>query len=100
MSPIHNYGKKNDFRKTEIKLIPSNKILETINDTSNKYLGQKGLEISKPLITSNKKYAFLFVRTFNIGIPFGHSIVKAILMENVNGKWKIIETYFDPNVIN
>jgi hypothetical protein len=98
--PNKQLWKKNDFRKTKIKLIPSDKILETINDISHQYFGKKGLEISKPLITSNKKYAFLFVRTFNIGIPFGHSIVKAILMENINGKWKIIETFIDPNVIS
>ena len=57
-----------------------------------------GLMVSKPIV-SNNKYALFFYSSYIIG---GHTgdVPKTIFMEKVNGKWKTIKTYSDPNVIN
>lgn len=92
--------KKEDFHGLNLKLVNSKKIEKSGNSISDKLYGSETLAVSKPIITTDKKYAFLFFRIFNFGISFGHTTDKPILMKNLNGKWKTIETYYDPNIIN
>jgi hypothetical protein len=58
-----------------------------------------GLLFSKPIIKSDSKYALISYSTFTVGGNTG-GINETILLKNINGKWKIMKAYVDPNVIN
>jgi hypothetical protein len=96
------YWKKKDFVRKNFAgknfiILKINERLPNISKYRN-YAGGNGLIISKPIV-SNNKYALFYYSFYTIG---GHTggVPKAILMENVAGKWKTIKTYYDPNVIN
>ncbi|WP_147440528.1 hypothetical protein [Flavobacterium weaverense] len=91
---------KRDFHRPKFELTDSKTMQANRSSLLEKYFGDNALEISKPIVTTNKKYAFLFFRIFNVGIYFGHTTYSVILMENKNNKWKTIETYSEFNIIN
>ena len=97
---ISRLWRQRNFDKLQFKLADSKNIKSIKSYLSEKYSGSEAIEISRPLITTDKKHAFLFFRTFTVGISFGHSIQKAILMKNVDGKWKTIETYSEFGIIH
>ncbi len=71
---------------------------DLVTSEFSKYAAGEGLMISKPIV-SNNKYALFFYSPYIIGGHTGES-PRTILMEKVNGKWKTVKTYSDPNVIN
>ena len=96
------HWKKKDFvRKNfagkDFMILRMNERLPNIPKFRN-YAGGNGLVISKPIV-SNNKYALFYYSFYTIGGHTGES-PKAILMEKVDGKWKTIKTYSDPNIIN
>ena len=96
------YWKKKDFiRKNfagkDFMILKFNERLPNIPKFRNYSTGD-GLIISIPIV-SNNKYALFYYSFYTIGGHTGEGS-KAILMENVDGKWKTIKTYYDPNVIN
>ena len=99
--PYH--WKKKDFvRKNfagkDFKLLKTNERIVPNTPDFRKYGAGAGFIVSKPII-SNYKYALFYYSSYTTIGSTGES-PKAILMEKVNGKWKTIKTYFDPNVIN
>jgi hypothetical protein len=90
---VNELWKKRDFYMAKLELTDAKTIRKNGSPLFEKYFGNNGLEISKPVVTTNNKYAFLFFRAFTVGIYFGHSTHSAILMENIDNKWKTIETY-------
>jgi hypothetical protein len=92
--------KKKDFKRSKFELADAKNISEKGSVIFEKHFGNKLLEISKPIITTNNKYAFLFFRTSYVGIYFGHTIQGAVLLKSVNGDWKTIETYSEFDIIN
>jgi hypothetical protein len=97
------HWKKKDFvRKNfagkDFKLLKINERIVPNTPDFRKYATGDGLIISKPIV-SNNKYALFYYSPYIIGGHTGEG-PKAILMEKVDGKWKTIKTYFDPNVIN
>ncbi|TDW46616.1 hypothetical protein EV144_106290 [Flavobacterium sp. 270] len=93
------YWKKKDFYRPKFKIISMQELNSTSNAINKKFYNSTGLSFSKPVITTDYKYALIYYSVFIVG---GHTGGKdeTILMENINGKWKTIKTYSDPNVIN
>ncbi|MNQ45209.1 hypothetical protein D3C85_589870 [compost metagenome] len=97
------YWKKKDFIKEnfagkDFKILKMNQRLPNTPEFT-KYEGGDGLIISRPIIVNSNKYALFYYCPYSIGGHTGGSC-QAILTENVDGKWKTIKTYSDPNVIN
>jgi hypothetical protein len=97
------YWKKKDFvRKNfagkDFKLLKTNERIVPNTADFRKYAAGAGFIVSKPIV-SNNKYALFYYSSYTVGGSTGES-PKAILMEKVDGKWKIIKTYYDPNVIS
>ncbi|EJL65298.1 hypothetical protein [Flavobacterium sp. CF136] len=97
------YWKKKDFiRKNfadkDFKLLKINERLVPNTPDFKKYAAGYGLLISKPIV-SNNKYALFYYSPYVIGGHTGEG-PKVILMEKLDGRWKTIKTYSDPNVIN
>lgn len=99
-APISQLWKKRDFKRSQFELADAENISEKGSVLFEKHFGNKLLEISKPIITTNNKYAFLFFRTYSVGIYFGHTIQGAVLLTNVDGDWKTMETYSEFDIIN
>lgn len=100
---ISYYWKKKDFiRKNfankDFKLLKTNERIVPNTPDYKKYGAGAGFIVSKPIV-SNNKYALFYYSSYTTFGSTGDS-PKAILMEKVNGKWKTIKTYYDPNVIN
>ena len=99
---ISYHWKKKDFVKKnfagkDFMILKINERLPNTPEFRN-YVGGNGLIISIPIV-SNNKYALFYYSFYAMGGHTGES-PKAILMENADGKWKTIKTYYDPNVIN
>jgi len=97
------YWKKKDFvRKNfadkDFQLLKTSERIVPNTPDYRKYGAGAGFIVSKPIV-SNNKYALFY---YSFYTPFGGTgdSPKAILMEKVDGKWKTIKTYYDPNVIN
>lgn len=97
---ISQLWRKNNFRKSKLKLANAKSINNFKSHLSKRYFGEEGIAISKPIITSDKQFVLIFFKTFTVGKYSSHPIQKAILMQNKEGSWRIKETYDDPNVIN
>lgn len=89
---------KKNFSNKDFRILKINERLIPNTSEFRKYVFGDGLIISKPIV-SNNKYALFLYSPYVVGGHTGES-AKTILMENVNGKWKTIETYSNPNVIN
>lgn len=94
------YWKKKDFHKAKFKIVNIQEVLSTKSSINKKYFSSAGLTFSKPIITTNSKHALLFYSTFNVGLGGTSGKHEAILMEKIDGKWKTIKTYYDPNIFN
>lgn len=94
------YWKKKDFYRLKFKIISEYESRTSKNPIFEKYLFSSGLYISKPVVTLDNKYAFIFYSDFTVGAGGTAGRYEAALLENVNGIFKIIATYNDPNVIN
>jgi hypothetical protein len=100
---IPSHWKKKDFIKgnfagKDFKLLKVNERIVPNTPDFRKYAAGAGFMISKPIV-SNNKYALFYFSFYTIGGHTGEG-PKAILMEKVDGKWKTIKTYYDPNVIS
>lgn len=93
---LHYSWKKRDFYNPKFQLVDAKALKSPKNKVYEKYAGSNGLMLSRPIVTSNNKYAFLFYSTV-VGGGLGSKIYSAILMENKNGKWKTIESYSEFN---
>lgn len=80
-----------DFKNQKLKIIP----YKTVKKRGSRQLGENGIYLSKPLLTSDKKHAFLFYKSFAVEIGF--STEKAVLLKKVNGTW--VELYHYNNVM-
>lgn len=85
------HWKKSDFIKPKFTILKYKSLRRPENK---KYEFGYGMYLSKPLITSDKKHAFLFYRFFGVGIGFSNE--KAVLLKKANGKW--IELYHYNNI--
>lgn len=97
------YWKKKDFiRKNfsdnDFKILKVNERIVPNTPDYKKYGAGEGFIVSKPIV-SNNKYALFYYSSYNTIGSTGDS-PKAILMEKVDRKWKTIQTYYNPNVIN
>ncbi|KFF18410.1 hypothetical protein [Flavobacterium hydatis] len=86
---VYNW-KKRDFTTPKLIITPKKRI----NSPENQKYGY-GMYLSRPLITQDKKHAFLFYRFFAVGM--GSSEKKAVLLKKVDGKW--VELYYYNNVM-
>ena len=96
---VNQLWKKRDFRRLKFELADTKSINKKGSALFEKHFGTKFIEISRPIITTDNKYAFLFFRTSNVGIYFGHTTQAAVLMKNVNGDWKTMESYSEFEII-
>lgn len=85
------HWKKTDFKDQKLNIIP----YKTIRKRGSHQLGEKGIYLSRPLITTDKKHAFLFYKSFAVEIGFSNE--KAVLLKKVNGVW--VELYHYNNVM-
>ena len=92
-----NFIKKN-FASNNFKIFKINERIVPNTSDFRKYAAGDGLIISKPII-SNNKYALFYYSSYVMGGHTGGN-PEAILMKNINGQWKTIQTYSNPNVIN
>ena len=83
-----------DFKNQKIKIIP----YKTVRKRGSRQLGENGIYLSKPLITSDKKHAFLFYKSFAVEIGFSNE--KAVLLKKVNGTWVELNHYNNVMEIN
>ena len=79
------HWKDSDLIKHKLKIVP----YKTIRKRGSNELGGYGIYLSKPLITIDKKHAFLFYRSFAVEIGFSNE--KAVLLEKIDGNW--VELY-------
>lgn len=84
------HWKNSDLIKHKLKIVP----YKTIKKRGSHELGAYGIYLSKPLVTTDKKHAFLFYRGF--AVASGFSDEKAVLLKKTNGKW--VELYHYNNV--
>lgn len=82
------HWKKSDFIKPKFIFLNYDKLRRPENQNYN-----YGMYLSKPLITSDKKHAFLFYRSFAFG---SGSSEKAVLLKKVDGNW--VELYHYNNI--
>lgn len=88
------HWKESDFKDQKLKIIP----YKTIKKRGSRQLGENGIYLSKPLITTDKKHAFLFYRSFAVEIGFSNE--KAVLLKKVNGTWVELNHYNNVMEIN
>ncbi|SNR23730.1 hypothetical protein SAMN04487979_101218 [Flavobacterium sp. ov086] len=88
------HWKESDFKDQKLKIIP----YKTIKKRGSRQLGENGIYLSKPLITTDKKHAFLFYRSFAVEIGFSDE--KAVLLKKVNGIWVELNHYNNVMEIN
>lgn len=88
------HWKESDFKGQKLKIIP----YKTIKKRGSRQLGENGIYLSKPLITTDKKHAFLFYRSFAVEIGFSNE--KAVLLKKVNGTWVELSHYNNVMEIN
>lgn len=88
------YWKKTDFDSLHIPIMEYNKqFQESEIDQHLKYLS-KGYKISRPLLFSNNKYALLDFYSYSL--IFGDSSARGVyVLEKKDGKWVVINEYFD-----
>jgi hypothetical protein len=89
------HWKKKDFIRPQFKIFKKKEILFTNSAIRQKYNLRNALLISKPIISSDKKFALFFKSSYIVGFFYGQES-KTVLMENVNGTWKTINTYVLP----
>jgi hypothetical protein len=89
------HWKKKDFIRPQFKIFKKIELLYTDSPIRQKYAIGEALFLSKPIITSDKKYSLFFKFSCAVGFMYGEGS-KTVLMENVNGTWKIINTYVLP----
>jgi hypothetical protein len=89
------HWKKKDFIRPQFKIFKKKELLYTDSPIRQKYAIGNALLISKPIITSDKKYALFFFSSYIVGFGYGEGS-KTVLMENINGTWKTINTYVLP----
>ena len=82
--------KNSDLIKHKLKIVP----YITLKKRGSSQLGGYGIYLSKPLITTDKKHAFIFYKSFAVEIGF--STEKAVLLKKVNGNW--VELYHYNNI--
>lgn len=87
------HWKKSDFIKFKFVFLKH----KTLRRPENQYYGY-GMYLSKPLITSDKKHAFLFYRSF--AVASGFSTEKAVLLKKRNGNWVELYHYNNTKEIN
>lgn len=92
---IKYHWKKKDFTRPKFKIFKEKEILFTDSSIRQKHNLENALLISKPIISSDKKHALFFKSSYIVGFLYGGES-KTILMENVNGTWKTINTYVVP----
>lgn len=85
------HWKNSDLIKHKLKIVP----YKTIKKRGSRELGGYGIYLSKPLITTDKKHAFLFYKSFAVEIGF--STEKAVLLKKINGNW--VELYHYNNIM-
>lgn len=86
--------KNSDLIKHKLKIVP----YKTIKKRGSHELGGYGIYLSKPLITADKKHAFLFYKSFAVEIGF--STEKAVLLKKTNGHWVEVHYYNNIKEIN
>lgn len=86
------HWKKSDFIKSKFVFLKYNTLRRPENQNYN-----YGMYLSKPLITSDKKHAFLFYRSFAFG---SGSSEKAVLLKKTNGHWVEVHYYNNIKEIN
>lgn len=79
------HWKKSDFIKPKFVLLKYKTLRLPENQKYN-----YGMYLSRPLITSDKKHAFLFFRDFSFAFGSGE---KAILLKKTNGHWVEVHHY-------
>lgn len=87
------HWKKGDFANQKLVIIPDKSIMKPENRKYN-----YGIYLSRPLITKDKKYAFLFYVSFAVGS--GGSDEKAVLLKKVNGTWIELNFYYNTKEFN
>jgi hypothetical protein len=94
LDTIPYYWKKTDFDQLHIPIMEYNKqFQESEIDQHLKHLS-KGYKISRPLLFSNNKYALLDFYSYTI--IFGDSSARGVyVLEKKDGKWVVINEYFD-----
>ena len=88
------HWKKSDLSSHKLKIIPYN----TLRKRGSSELGGYGIYLSRPLITNDKKYAFIFYRSFAVEIGF--SSEKAVLLKKTLNNWVVINYYSNIKEIN
>ncbi len=88
------HWKSSDLIDHKLKIFP----YKTLKKRGSSDLGEYGIYLSKPLITSNKKYAFIFYRSFAVEVGF--SSEKAVLLKKVDGTWQILYYYVNNSEVN
>jgi hypothetical protein len=84
--------KRKDFVEKKFRIIEKKKIKSpSIAYYKNTEYIMSIIKISKPIVTSNGKFALLHYTYYAFSLNEGNSTV--ILMENVNGRWKKIGMY-------
>jgi hypothetical protein len=86
------HWKKSDFIKPNFVFLKYSTLRRPENQNYN-----YGMYLSKPLITTDKKHAFLFYRSFAFG---SGSAEKAVLLKKVNGNWVEVHYYNNIKEIN
>jgi hypothetical protein len=90
------HWKKKDFIRPKFKIFKKKEILFTDSYIRQKHALENAFLISKPIITSDKKHALFFKSSYTVGFMYGEEGSTTILLENVNGTWKTINTYVLP----
>jgi hypothetical protein len=85
------HWKNSDLFKHQLKIYP----YKILRQPGGSELGGYGIYLSRPLITLDKKHAFLFYVSFANGM--GSSEGKAVLMKKVNGTW--VELYYYKDIL-
>lgn len=81
------HWKKGDFVNPKFKIIPYQIIRK--RESSQEY--NYGFYLSRPLITRDKKHAFLFFGGFAVG--GGEPEERAVLLKKINNKWIVLYYY-------
>ncbi len=88
------HWKSSDLIDHKLKIFP----YKTLKKRGSRELGEYGIYLSKPIITSNEKYAFIFYRSFAVEVGF--SSEKAVLLKKVDGTWQIQYYYVNNSEVN
>ncbi|CAM3636928.1 hypothetical protein [Flavobacterium chungbukense] len=88
------YWKTSDFKNPKFQIYP----YQILRRPDCPKVGSNGIYLSKPLISLDEKYAFLFYRPFAVG--FGGGDERAVLLKKINGKWEEQNSYTNSKSIN